>query len=71
MTVLVRPMAEADRAEASRVCHTAFGTFFGAPEPEKFWADLDYVYGRFGAEHVRSLTAERGGEVVGSNFATR
>jgi hypothetical protein len=64
-------MGEADRAEANRICHTAFGTFLGAPEPEKFWADLDYVHGRFGAEHVRSFTVERGGEVVGSNFATR
>jgi GNAT superfamily N-acetyltransferase len=70
MIAAVRPMAEADRAEARRILCTAFGTFLGAPDPENFWADLDYVYGRFGAEHVRSFTAERDGEVVGSNFAT-
>jgi GNAT superfamily N-acetyltransferase len=43
----------------------------GAPEPENFWGDRDYVYGRFGSEHVASFAAELDGELVGSNFATR
>src|SRR5207253_6981981 len=34
------------------------------------WADLDYVYGRFAAEHVASFAAEVEGELVGSNFVT-
>lgn len=71
MSAVIRPMVEADRPQARRICCTAFGTFLGAPDPENFWTDLDYVYGRFGAEHVASFAAEIDGEVVGSNFATR
>jgi GNAT superfamily N-acetyltransferase len=67
MSTSVRPMAEADRVEARRICCSAFGTFLGAPDPENFWTDRDYVYGRFGAENVASFTAE----LDGSNFATR
>jgi GNAT superfamily N-acetyltransferase len=64
-------MAEGDRAEAGRILCSAFGTFLGTPDPEHFWADRDYVFGRFGAEHVKSYTAELDGAVVGGNFATR
>jgi GNAT superfamily N-acetyltransferase len=64
-------MTERDLPAARRICCTAFGTFLGAPDPENFWTDRDYVYGRFGADHVASFTAELDGEVVGSNFATR
>ena len=71
MTIVVRPMIESDRAAARQICHTAFGTFLGAPDPQNFWADRDYVYGRFGAEHVAGFTAELDNEVVGCNFATR
>jgi predicted N-acetyltransferase YhbS len=71
MDVAIRPMTEADRSAAKRICHAAFGTFLGAPDPENFWMDRDYVYGRFGAEHVASFVAEADGAVVGSNFATR
>ncbi len=67
----IRPMTEADRMTAKRICHAAFGTFLGAPDPENFWMDRDYVYGRFGAEHVAGFVAKADGEVVGSNFATR
>jgi GNAT superfamily N-acetyltransferase len=49
----------------------AFGTFLGAPDPENFWTDRDYVYGRFGAEHVAAFAAEEDGALNGSNFATR
>ena len=68
---VIRPMTENDLAEARRICCLAFGTFLGASDPENFWNDRDYVYGRFGAEHVRSFTAELDGNVVGSNFATK
>jgi GNAT superfamily N-acetyltransferase len=71
MAIAVRPMTERDLPAARRICCNAFGTFLGALDPENFWADRDYVYGRFGAEHVASFTAELDGEVVGSNFATR
>ena len=71
MSAVIRPLTEGDLATAPRICCTAFGTFLGAPEPENFWADRDYVYGRFGAEHVASFAAELDGELVGSNFATR
>jgi GNAT superfamily N-acetyltransferase len=71
MSVKIRPLTRADLPEARRICHKAFGTFMGAPDPDHFWADLDYVNGRFGAEHVASFAAERDGELVGSNFATR
>jgi hypothetical protein len=57
--------------EAQRIIRIAFGTFLGAPDPEKFWSDLDYAKGRFGAEHVKAFAAEDKGQLVGSNFATR
>ena len=69
---IIRALAEADLPEARRILQVAFGTFLGAPDPEHFWSDLDYVYGRFGAEHTAAFTAEGDdGAVVGSNFATR
>ncbi len=71
MTLVIRPMTESDLPAARHICHSAFGTFLGAPDPPNFWADRDYVYGRFGAEHVAGFTAELDGEVVGCNFATR
>ena len=67
----IRPLTEDDLPAARRILRTAFGTFLGAPDPENFWADLDYVYGRFAAEHVASFAAEVDGELVGSNFVTR
>jgi GNAT superfamily N-acetyltransferase len=71
MTTAVRPLTQADLPDAARICHTAFGTFLGAPEPEKFWTDRDYVRGRFGAEHVAAFAVEQAGKLAGSNFATR
>jgi GNAT superfamily N-acetyltransferase len=69
--VEIRPLGEADVGEAQRILRVAFGTFFGVPDPEIFWSDLDYVKGRFGAEHIASFAAEQAGQLVGSNFATR
>src|SRR6266851_32204 len=71
MSAIIRPLTEADLPAARRIARTAFGTFLGAPDPENFWADLDYVYGRFAAEHVASFAAEVDGELVGSNFVTK
>ncbi len=71
MSTTIRPLNDADLPAARQIVCTAFGTFLGAPDPDNFWADRDYVYGRFGAEHVASFGAEIDGELVGSNFATR
>jgi GNAT superfamily N-acetyltransferase len=71
MSAMIRPLTQGDLPAARSICGIAFGTFLGAPDPENFWADRDYVYGRCGAEHVASFAAELDGELVGSNFATR
>jgi predicted N-acetyltransferase YhbS len=71
LSAVIRPLTQGDLPAARRILRTAFGTFLGAPDPENFWADLDYVYGRFAAEHVASFAAEVDGELVGSNFVTK
>jgi GNAT superfamily N-acetyltransferase len=68
---VIRPLADADLPEAQRIVRLAFGTFVGAPDLENFWTDRDYVYGRFGAEHIASFAAEEDGALAGSNFAIR
>src|ERR1700730_11725080 len=68
---VIRALAERDLPQAQRIVRRAFAAFLGAPDPENFWTDFDYVYGRFGAEHVACFAAEQDGELVGSNFATR
>ena len=70
MSVIIRALTECDLPEAQRVFRLAFGTFLGAPEPEAFWTDRDYVHGRWRAEHTAAFGAELAGELVGSNFAT-
>lgn len=71
----IRPLEQRDIPETQRIIRLAFGTFLGAPDPEKFWLDLDYADGRFGAEHVEGFAAEDttkgGGKLIGTNFATR
>jgi len=56
---------------ARQIISIAFGTFLGAPEPEKFWSDLDYAGTRWRADPTSAFAAEIDGELVGSNFATR
>jgi GNAT superfamily N-acetyltransferase len=67
---VVGRLDENDLPEAARIVRVAFGTFIGAPDPETFWADRDYVYGRQRAAHVASFGATLDGKLVGSNFAT-
>src|SRR5258708_5812983 len=67
---VVGKLDEKDLSEAARIVRLAFGTFLGAPDPETFWADRDYVYGRQRAAHVASFGATLDGKLVGSNFAT-
>ena len=69
-TVSVRPMREPDLVEARRIFRVAFGTFVGAPDPESFWADREYVYTRWRADPGGSLVAEANRSLAGSNFAT-
>jgi predicted N-acetyltransferase YhbS len=68
---VIRPLTQADLPAAQRIVRLAFGTFLGAPDPENFWTDRDYVHGRHGAGHVAGFAAEQDGALVGSNFATR
>ena len=54
---VIAPLSERDLPEAERIFRVAFGTFLGAPDPETFWADRDYVYGRSRAPHVAAFGA--------------
>src|SRR5216683_7957213 len=67
----VRPLTVADLPQAQRIVRTAFGTFLGAPDPDNFWTDFDYIYSRHGAEHIASFAIDHDGALAGSNFATR
>lgn len=69
--IMVRPMRESDLEAANRVFRAAFGTFLGLPDPMQFAGDADYVRSRFAAFPERAITAEREGEVLGSNFVAR
>jgi GNAT superfamily N-acetyltransferase len=66
-----RPLTQHDLPEAQRIVRLAFSTFLGAPDLDTFWADFDYVYGRFGAEHTVAFAADVDGALAGVNFATR
>ncbi|MGH9691999.1 MAG: GNAT family N-acetyltransferase [Candidatus Acidiferrales bacterium] len=69
-SVSVRPMREPDLVEARRIFRVAFATFVGAPDPESFRADREYVFTRWRADPGGSLAAEANGSLAGSNFAT-
>ena len=69
--VQIRDLREPDLDAADRIMRVAFGTFLGAPEPEAVFGDADHVHSRFPGEHTVGFCAEYGGEVVGSNIATR
>jgi GNAT superfamily N-acetyltransferase len=70
MPLVVRALEERDLPVADRVCRIAFGTFVGAPDPETFFGDAEYVRPRWRADPAGAFVAELDGEVVGSNFAT-
>ena len=71
MHVAIRPLTESDLPAARRIFSLAFGTFLGAPEPEKFQSDKDYAGTRWLADPNSAFGAEVDGELVGSNFASR
>lgn len=69
--VTVRQLREDDLAAADRIFRLAFGTFVGAPDPLHFSGDTDYIHTRWRARPEAAFAAESGGELAGSNFATR
>src|SRR5580704_7498725 len=69
--VTIRAVREEDLPEADRIVRFAFGTFLGLPDPMKFMGDADYVRTRWRADPSAVFGAEMGGELVGTNFATR
>jgi GNAT superfamily N-acetyltransferase len=69
--VTVRPLQEADLAEADRIMRLAFGTFLGVPDPAGFMGDADYVRTRWAADPTAALAAEADGRLLGTNFVTR
>jgi predicted N-acetyltransferase YhbS len=64
-------MRAADLDAADRIFRLAFGTFLRLPDPMQFAGDSDHVRERFRASPASAFVAERDGEVVGSNLATR
>ena len=59
---VVSKLDEKDLPEAARIVRLAFRTFLGAPDPDTFWTDRDYVYGRQHAAHVASFGAKLDGD---------
>lgn len=67
----VRVLQDGDLGVADHICRVAFGTFLGLDDPASFMGDAGYVRTRWRSNPASSLAAERDGELVGSNFATR
>lgn len=68
--VVIRPVLESDLDQVDLIYRKAFGTFFGADEPEKIFGDTDLIRTRWLADPGAGLAAELDGEIVGSNFIT-
>ena len=68
--VTVRPLREWDLDDAQRIIRVAFGTFVGAPEPDRFMADRDFARTRWTTAPDAALGLEHGDTLIGSNFAT-
>lgn len=70
MTLVLRPMAEADLDRVDRLNRLAFGTFFGLADPLAFRGDGDGVRTRFRSGVAIGIVAEEGGELVGAGMAS-
>jgi GNAT superfamily N-acetyltransferase len=70
MDVSIRPLTENDLEEANHVYRLAFGTFLGLSDPMTFFADADFVKGRFHSNPSAAYAAEVNGKLAGSNFTT-
>src|SRR5262249_62267053 len=68
MSVSIRPLREDDLSAVDRIFRLAFGTFVGLPDPLTFAGDSDWTRTRWLATPEGAFVAERGGEIVGSNF---
>ncbi|TDH58396.1 GNAT family N-acetyltransferase [Dankookia rubra] len=71
IALTVRGLTENDLPEAQWIVRRAFATFVGAPDPETFWTDREYVHSRWAAPHVTAFAAEVEGRLAGANFATQ
>jgi GNAT superfamily N-acetyltransferase len=71
MEFIIRPLSEEDLQKADHIMRLAFGTFIGVPDPASFGEGMDHVKTRWRADPKSAFGAERDGELVGSNFATR
>lgn len=71
MSVVIRPLREADLDRADRIMRVAFGTFVGLPKPEAFGGDAEFVRPRWRARPDASVALEVDGVLAGSNHATR
>ncbi|HEY1341238.1 MAG TPA: GNAT family N-acetyltransferase [Bryobacteraceae bacterium] len=69
--VTVRQLRESEIPAADRIFRLSFGTFLGLPDPMQFSGDADYIGSRWRAHPQGAFAAEAGGEIAGSNFATR
>lgn len=67
---MMRPMAAGDLDAAKRIFRLAFGTFFGAPDPANYRADVDLVATRWQTDPEAAFVAEIDGRVVGSIIGT-
>lgn len=67
----IRPVKEADLADARRIFRLAFGTFMRVPDPESFSADREYIFTRWRADPAGALAAEIDGKLAGTSFAAR
>ena len=69
--VTIGSLREQDLPAADRIMRLAFGTFLGMSDPLKFMGDADYARTRWLADPSAVFAAKLGGELVGTNFATR
>ena len=69
--IIIRPLAETEVADASRIVRVAFATFLGvAPDDPRRPSDSDYVRSRWTADRDAVVAAEDAGKLIGTNFAT-
>jgi GNAT superfamily N-acetyltransferase len=68
LLICIRPMQELDLVPARAIFRRAFGTFLGAPDPETFGSDREYIFTRWRCSPDDALIAEVDGDIAGSNF---
>jgi len=57
--------------EADRIMRVAFGTFLGAPNPQEFMGDRQFMHPRVRSAHVKAIAARDDGRLIGTNLVTR